>query len=634
MRDKLYTYLLQRPSGATPAELLDLIFTQPGSDSEFAPRFLRTLLDSDARFLWRAGDGTWAARLHEALARPLAETRFVIVDLETTGLRAGISSIIEIGAVRIENGKVVDELSQLVDPGVSLAPFISHLTGITDAMLAGQPRIAAVWPRFVDFIGDDVLIAHNAAFDMGHLNTAAVAFDGRALPNPHLCSLKLSRRLVPESRRRGLDALAALFGIPQPDRHRALGDARIAVEVFFHLLERMTAHGVVRLDQAIDLQHQARDGRPFICPLPRDRVEQLPAVPGIYRLLAADGRLLYVGKAKNLRQRVGSYMSNAADHSNKTLDLIRHSHDVRVEVLGSELEAALEEAAAIRREQPPYNRLGKHLPRISFLKLSLNDTYPRLWIARRLGGGRARYIGPFRGRDEAERMLGLLTRVFRLRTCSGRLQPDADFTPCMQGQTGACSIPCAAQVTAQTYRLQVEACLAWLAGDAGAVESELIQRRDAHAAALRFEAAARVQRDVELLQRLKRRQRILGWMTEEQHFLIFQPTADRRLVLAYAVVAGRLVLRARLTDASEVEELAKRLGDVLTRERRRALAPDDVDGTVILAAWLRDRGEKEGFVFRLREHGEEPGSPRSSWPATQAAEWRAACSGLLTTASD
>src|SRR5204862_4518107 len=98
-------------------------------------------------------------------------------------------------------------------------------------------------------------------------------------------------------------------------------------------------------------QHQARDGRRFVCLLPRDTVERLPAAPGIYRFFAADGRLLYIGKAKDLRARVGSYLSNAAGHSNKTLDLIRHVHDVRVEVSGSALEAALEEAAAIRRER-------------------------------------------------------------------------------------------------------------------------------------------------------------------------------------------------------------------------------------------------------------------------------------------
>src|SRR5262249_3270510 len=152
----------------------------------------------------------------------------------------------------------------------------------------------------------------------------------------------------------------------------------------------------------------------------------------------ADGRVLYIGKAKSLRERVSSYLSNAAGHSDKTLDLIRHAREVRVELADSELEAALAEAEAIRRQQPPYNRLGKHLPRIGFLKLSLSDEHPRLSITDRASSRCAHYVGPFRHRKEAQRVLALLTRVFRVRTCAGSLQPDTAATPCLQGQVGAC----------------------------------------------------------------------------------------------------------------------------------------------------------------------------------------------------
>jgi len=245
--------------------------------------------------------------------------------------------------------------------------------------------------------------------------------------------------------------------------------------------------------------------------------------------------VLYVGKATNLRERVSSYLSNAAGHSDKTLDLIRHARDVRVAVLDSALEAALEEAAAIRREKPPYNRLGKHLPQIAFLKLALRDRYPRLSIVTRVSAGTARYAGPFKHRAEAERVLGLLTRLFRLRTCAGPLHPDAAAAPCFQGQIDACTAPCAARCSAEAYRRQVEACLAVLDGDAAAGEAELVRRRDAHAASLRFEAADHVQRDLRLLERVVRRQRTFGWIAAGGHFLLLQPTGDRRAVRAYAV---------------------------------------------------------------------------------------------------
>jgi len=620
MRQKLYEYLLERPAGASPRELLDLIFTQPGADPEFGPRFLRTLLAPDPRFVWRATEGCWSVGAHEALARPLSDTTFVVVDLETTGLGTSAAGIIELGAARVCSGRVVAEFAQLVNPGVRLPPFITRLTGIDDALLAEQPSIAAVWPRFVEFLADDVIVAHNAAYDLGYLNSAAVTLDGRRLPHAHLCTLKLARRLLPELRRRGLDALAAHFGIPQTDRHRALGDVRITVEVLFQLLERLAARGVVSLDQALDLQHHARDGRRFVCFLPREKVEQLPDAAGVYRFFDADGRLLYVGKAKSLRERVGSYLHNAAGHSNKTLDLIRHARDVRVAVTGSELEAALDEAAAIRREQPPYNRLGKHLPRIAFIKLTLSGAFPRLSITGKLPGGRARAIGPFRTRDEAERVLQLLTRLYQLRTCNPRLRPDPAVSPCFQGQVGACTAPCTARVSAAEYRRQVDACLRLLDGDTTAADAELTRRSEAHSAGLRFEAAARVQRDIGTLRLLARRLRTLGWIAARRDFRVLQPVADRSIVLAYVVVDGRLAVRARLTDEGAVDAVAERIATLRATGRRPPLRRDDVDGTTILAAWLRDRGEAEGCVFAIEANGE---------PATQLAEWRAACRSLL-----
>lgn len=620
MRDKLHQYLLDRPGGASPRELLDLVFTQPGADPEFGPRFLHAMLVHDARFVFREEAGTWNARLHEALARPLSDTTFVVVDLETTGGSAAAGNIIEIGAARIQGGRVMEEFQQLVDPGVRLPPFITHLTGIDDGMLRGQPPISVVWPRFLDFLGDGVIVAHNAAFDVGFLNAAAVAQSGRPLPHPHLCTLRLVRRLVPELRRRSLDVVAGHFGVPASDRHRALGDVRITVEVFFQLLELLAVRGIGHLHQVLDFQHHARDGRRFVCPLSRGKVEQLPSEPGIYRFFGADGRLLYIGKAKSLRERVSSYLSNASGHSNKTLDLIRHIADVRVQATGSELEAALSEADAIREDKPPYNRLGRHLPRIAFIKLWLGDDYPRLSITDKLSAGKARYIGPFREREQAEELVGMLTRQFGLRTCAGKLRPDAAAAPCLQGQIAACTAPCAARVSVEAYRGQVDNCLALLNGDAQPTIAALQRRRDEHAVALRFEAAARVQRDLDLLELLVRRQRTLGWIMGQQNFLVFQPGAERRSALTYVVLAGRLAIRRRIYDASHVDALAEEVRERFAAYQGTSIRRDEVDGTHILAAWLRQRGDTDGYVFQIES---------AAAPDSEVAEWRAACHSLL-----
>src|SRR5262249_8431373 len=199
-------------------------------------------------------------------------------------------------------------------------------------------------------------------------------------------------------------------------------------------------------DEALDCQRSAADGRPFVVHVPRARLDDVPARPGVYHLLGADGRLLYVGKARRLRERLATYFTNARGHSPRVLDLIRHVHDFRTTETGSELAASLLEARQIRELKPPYNRQRKHLPRGGFLQLGVGSRSPRLWVTERLAADRATYVGPFRSRETAERAHAVLARMFGLRTCTGALDPSPETSPCLSGQLGACTAPCAARV--------------------------------------------------------------------------------------------------------------------------------------------------------------------------------------------
>ena len=604
MREVLYRYLLERPAGAPPDELLHLVFTAPGSDPEFGPHFLRALLGSDPRFAYRSGEDRWLARVHEALTTPLDAACFTVVDIETTGGSATTGGITEIGAVRVTAGKIEAEFRQLVNPYIPVQPFVTHLTGISDEMLADQPGIEEVLPRFAAFAGDSVLVAHNAGFDIGFLNVAMRQQFGRPLHQPHLCTLRLARRLVPNLRRRSLDSLAEHFGIAVRDRHRALGDARMTAEVLFCLLDLVAQRGIGRLDEILDLQGQARDGRPFICPLPAARVNALPEVPGVYRFLGQDGRLLYVGRSNNLRQRVGSYLYNSRSHGRRTLDLIRHIHSVEVEEAGSDLEAALLEAELIRALQPPYNRLSKHLPQIAYLKLTTCGSFPRLSVARRLTSGRARFYGPFRNRRSAEGVRDVLLRVFQVRTCSGRLRPDPAAAPCFLGQIEMCTAPCAARIDADAYALQIDRLIAFFEGDTAWARETLEQRREAHSTALRFEAAARAQRDIEELDRFSRRIRTLGWVVQRQDFLIL--TRGAECPRAYVVLGGRLALRRSVRNDSDLEEISAWVRAEWERFHSSSIQRDEVEAATILAGWLRRREGRDGCVLALSPSRMDP----------------------------
>lgn len=595
MRERLHEYLRARPAGAAVAELIGLVFSGAGRDADFGPRFLQALLGHDPRFQFDGDAQVWHVRAAVAVPQILAESTFVVVDLETTGDAPIFGAITEIGAVRLERGRVTGEFQRLINPGRPIQPFVVGLTGITDAMVAGAPRIRDVLPEFLEFAGDAVLVAHNAQFDVGHLDAVHQLVFGRPLDRPSVCTLKLARRLMPELTHRNLDAVSAALGLGGADRHRALGDARITADVLSIFLEKAAAEGVTTLAQLIELQRRAADGKPFVMQIPRDRLDEVPSRPGVYHFLGEDGRLLYVGRARKLRDRLGTYFTNARDHAHKTLEMIRQARDFRIFETGSELAASLLEARHIHDLKPPFNRQRRHLPRVGYLKLSLGNAFPRLWVTGKLTADRALYVGPFASLQNAERAHAVLVRRFGVRTCPETLEPSPSFTPCHSGQIGECTAPCAERVDRGAYRAQIDDLVAFLAGN-DAVPARLRAERDACAARDDFEAAQRLHRDLDVLDDLQRRQRTLHWILARQNFAVLLPTADRDAAQFYGVLGGRLAVESRVTAAGDLVAAAGLVRERFPRYQDAPLGREDVESATILAAWLRDRGQEGLFL--------------------------------------
>lgn len=176
---------------------------------------------------------------------PLAALRFLVVDVETTGMAAaGDDRVTEVAAIALEGGRVTPVLETLVHPRRPIPPRIAALTGITDAMVAGAPPFAAIADRFADALDGRVFAAHNASFDWGFCS-AELARAGRPVATPpSLCTVRLARRVLPGLPRRSLDHVTAHYGVRIAHRHRAGGDALATAHVLRHLLADAAAHGV------------------------------------------------------------------------------------------------------------------------------------------------------------------------------------------------------------------------------------------------------------------------------------------------------------------------------------------------------------------------------------------------------
>ena len=281
----------------------------------------------------------------------LDEAAFVVFDLETTGLSAQRDRICEIGAVRVQGLELVDSFQSLVNPGVALPGPVERLTGLRTAELRRAPPVRKVLPRFLAFAGDDLLVAHNAGFDQRFLERELQVREGRRLSQPPLCTAALARRLLEGRLRKvGLASLAHFFGVGTTPCHRALPDAEATAEVLLCLIGLAQELGARRLSELRSLAAPRRRrvyGK-------RALARRAPARPGVYLFRDKHDQVLYVGRARDLRARLRSYFRSERQRPSVEAALLALER-IEWRVLGSELEAALEELRLIRELGPPAN---------------------------------------------------------------------------------------------------------------------------------------------------------------------------------------------------------------------------------------------------------------------------------------
>jgi DNA polymerase-3 subunit epsilon len=446
----------------------------------------------------------------DELGTPLREVTFVVVDLETTGGSVHSCAITEIGAVKVRGGEVLGEFATLVNPGEPIPPFISVLTGITDAMVAGAPPIASVLPAFREFLGDSgdsVLVAHNAPFDVGFLR-AAFALHGQVWPAPavvdtaRVARQALARDEAPNCK---LATLAALFQATTQPNHRALMDARATVDVLHGLLARLGNLGVCSLDELTTFTSR-------VSPATRRKrylAERLPHAAGVYVFRDAQGRPLYVGKSKDLRSRVRSYFTSS-ESRRRIGEMVRLAESVTPIVCATPLEAEVRELRMIATSQPRYNRRSRFPDRQNWLKLTV-EAFPRLSMVREVRDDGACYLGPFGSRHAAEQAMAAVHEAFRIRQCSHRLSVRVPRSACVLLEMGRCNGPCDGSESAPDYARHVAAVRAAIDTDPGELVAAVAARIDRLVERQRFEDAA-LHRDrlAAFLRAAARMQRIRG----------------------------------------------------------------------------------------------------------------------------
>ncbi|WP_068689761.1 DEDD exonuclease domain-containing protein [Thermobifida halotolerans] len=527
----------------------------------------------------------------DELGTPLAATTFVVVDLETTGPRPGEAGITEIGAVRVRDGRVLDEFGTLVNPRTPVPPFVTLLTGISQAMVDSAPPVETALPAFLEFAGfgpDTVLVAHNAPFDVGFLK-AACAAHGTRWPSPAvLDTLRLARRLVArgEVANHKLGTLAGFFGVADRPTHRALDDARATAGVLRGLIGRLRSRGV-------DTWEELRAFRSAPTPAQRGRrhlADSIPDAPGVYVFEDASGASLYVGKSVNLRTRVRSYFT-ASETRPRIREMVGLAERVTPIVCDTAVEAEVRELRLIAERKPPYNRRSRNPERAPWLKLTA-ETFPRLAVVREVRDDGACYLGPFPGTRAAESARDALHHAFPLRRCSHRITPPRRGAACALAGMGRCGAPCEGAQSPAEYTVHAAAAARAMTGDVSSVVEAVSAHVATLARELRYEEAA-VHRDrlSAFLGAAARTQRLRA-LGAVPHLVAARPVGDDWELCV--VRHGRLAASGRMRPGSDPRAFLRAL--VATAETVPAgtgsLPRADAAETECLLRWLESPGTR------------------------------------------
>ncbi|MFY8097665.1 MAG: exonuclease domain-containing protein [Flavobacterium sp.] len=367
---------------------------------------------------------------------------YAILDIETTGGQYNEEGITEIAIYKFDGHDVVDQFISLVNPEIPIQPFVVKLTGINNAMLRSAPKFYEVAKRIIEITEGCVVVAHNASFDYRILQTEFRRL-GYDFKKPTLCTVELSKKIIPGLASYSLGKLVRSLGIPMSDRHRASGDAMATVKLFKMLLAKDVEKEIVKSFVKTEI-------KAGMSPKLLDIVENLPSKTGIYYIHNEKGDLIYIGKSKNIKKRVNQHFTGTSSKSKK---IQRDVFAVTFEETGSELIALLKESEEIKINKPVYNR-AQRKSIFQWALYASKDALGYLRLSVEKADGRKKELTSFTSLMEGKNALFRITEKYQLcQKLNGLYESKA---ACFQYKIKECKGACVEKEKIEDYNCRVE----------------------------------------------------------------------------------------------------------------------------------------------------------------------------------
>ncbi len=370
---------------------------------------------------------------------------YTILDIETTGGKYNEEGITEIAIHKFDGHKVVDKFISLVNPEKEIQPFVVNLTGINNKMLRTAPKFHEVAKRIVEITEDSVLVAHNAQFDYRILRTEFRRL-GYNFERKTLCTVDLSKTLLPDAESYSLGKLVRSLGIAVSDRHRANGDALATLKLFKLLLSKDSDKSIIK--NVVRKENQGELSERQL-----DIVEQMPSEVGVYYMHNKDGDIIYLAKSSNIKKRVNQHFTKSGNQARR---LQKETKKITFEKTGSELVAILKEKEELRRNRPKYNaRPKRRLFSHGLYTYEKSDGYLHLKVGNIETN--KKYFTTFNGIHSAKNFLYKITEEFSL--CPKLNGLSEATTQCSDLSEGICNGACIQKENPELYNQRVKSVL-------------------------------------------------------------------------------------------------------------------------------------------------------------------------------
>jgi len=342
------------------------------------------------------------------------------------------------------------------------------------------------------------------------------------------------------------------------------------------------------------------------------QLEGLPTKPGCYVMKDAQGEVIYVGKAINLRSRVRSYFHTSTNHSLKTADMVEHIADIEWIVVGSELEALILEMNLIKRHQPKYNVRLKDDKRFPYIKIGWAEDFPKVTMTRKVVDDGSRYFGPYTSVWAVHKTLDVLRKIFPYLTCD-RIITGEDQRACLYYDIKLCLAPCIGAVSRAGYRRMIQDLCRFLQGHTEPVVTRLQKEMQVASAALDYERAALIRDQLEAIERVVEGQKVVTQDRVDTDVIAFARDERDACVQVFFIRGGKLIGREYFVldgtttaeDVELVESFIKQFYTKATTIPGRVLLPIDVEEAGIIEAWLRDRRGGKKVVLHVPKRGDK-----------------------------